>query len=499
MKYKYIISPNKPRKKIKYIIANRSSSASKPNENQLAKNLKSISSISSISLELIDDNNIKPSKKPKYKIIINPCINKDIKPNINNKTIKNNENSKQISLTRRMGKQPQINDRHILDLKTKYFKPFEKNLLIAELLDKLVIYIECEMIDCTYDPLKKSHMFRSLSLKKASRAIRNYPYQINTVSDAIQVHGVGEGTLKRVAEILRTGTLIELKMDVSESSKAITELCTISGIGHVFAKKIVNKYLSTKPKDQKIVDYILEIYRNTPMEIESISGFSHNMSIGFRYYEDLLERMSRDKIKGFIKMLKELIQDINPNFVVKCCGSYRRKKQTIGDIDILVMDPANKDWIDIVMRKDGYFAKIIGKLRKLNIVVDVISYGSSKFMGICMVDGKARHIDILYVPRDSYVYGLCYFTGSDMLNRLVRAISIRRGYCLNNWGMYQIKDGTRRRKFGEYADKTVNNIIRLKDPHAPEKYLTGYKIPVASEKEIFDILGLKYLDPIDRE
>jgi len=485
MKYKYIINPNKPPNKIKYIIKINNA------ENQIES--------FPINNDSISTNEY--TKKPKYRIILNPSINNNnnSKPNSDNSNTIINNKSNQISLTKRMGKQSQINDKYILDLKKKYFKPFEKNLLIAETLDKLVVYIECEMLDCTYEPLKKSHMFRSLSLKKASRAIRNYPYQINTVSDAIQVHGVGDGTLKRIAEILKTGTLIELKMDVSESSKAITELCTVSGIGHVFAKKLVNKYLSTKPNDQKIVNYILDIYHNTPMEIESIPGFSHNMSIGFRYYEDLLERMSRDQIKGFIKMLKNIIQEINPNFVVKCCGSYRRKKQTIGDIDILVMDPANKDWIDIIMRKDGYFPKIIGKLRQLNIIVDIISYGSSKFMGICMVNGKARHIDILYVPKDSYIYALFYFTGSDMLNRLVRAISIRRGYCVNNWGMYQIKDGTRHRKFGDYIDKTVNNIIRLKDPHAPEKYLTGYKIPVASEKEIFDILGLKYLDPIDRE
>ena len=84
-------------------------------------------------------------------------------------------------------------------------------------------------------------------------------------------------------------------------------------------------------------------------------------------------------------------------------------------------------------------------------------------MGFCKSD-KVRRIDIRYVPYKSYYSALLYFTGSGEFNRNMRTVAISLGYKLNEYGLYK----------------------------------NGKKIKVKSEKDIFNELGMEYVDPSKR-
>jgi DNA polymerase/3'-5' exonuclease PolX len=86
-------------------------------------------------------------------------------------------------------------------------------------------------------------------------------------------------------------------------------------------------------------------------------------------------------------------------------------------------------------------------------------------MGICKyLNNPIRKIDIRIVIPESFFTALLYFTGSYEFNERMRGIAKRQGYKLNEYGLYK------------------NNK----------------QIHIYSEKDVFDILGMKYLDPINR-
>ena len=99
-------------------------------------------------------------------------------------------------------------------------------------------------------------------------------------------------------------------------------------------------------------------------------------------------------------------------------------------------------------------------------MIGQLALGSSKYMGICRLEKgyNARRIDILIVASESWPYATLYFTGSKQLNIIMRTKALQRGYTMNEHNMI----GTG----GEYHAKT--------------------------EKDIFDFLGMEYLEPHQR-
>ena len=169
--------------------------------------------------------------------------------------------------------------------------------------------------------------------------------------------------------------------------------------------------------------------------------------------------------------MKSISKDLN----VIVCGSYRRKKITSNDIDVLLTH--NK--INTDNQKDkskiNYLLEFVNKLKENKILKDDLTDGEikTKYMGFSKLNRKpVRRIDIRFVPKRSYYPALLYFTGSYQLNQDMRQIAKSQGYKLNEYGLYKIieKDG-----------KTVEKFIKVK-----------------SEKDIFDKLDMDYVNPEER-
>jgi DNA polymerase/3'-5' exonuclease PolX len=120
----------------------------------------------------------------------------------------------------------------------------------------------------------------------------------------------------------------------------------------------------------------------------------------------------------------------------------------------------------------------------------------TRFQGLIRTaHNHIRRVDLLWVPYESYWAALFYFTGSDIFNRITRAIALRKGYSLTNWGLYPFTEKvTRRRR----ENIVVNDLTLLDDPHAPSKYVTGKKLDIRSEAEIFETLDIAYVPPEKR-
>ena len=127
---------------------------------------------------------------------------------------------------------------------------------------------------------------------------------------------------------------------------------------------------------------------------------------------------------------------------------------------------------------------LVHQLFSIGFLIETIAFNLTKFMGIFRYRNQklARRIDIIWVSQDSYICSLLYFTGSDIFNRIFRTVALKSGFSLNNYGLYPILE-----KNPDKHESNIVNPIKLKDYKAPKKYLTGSKIPVKSEKEVFHI------------
>jgi DNA polymerase/3'-5' exonuclease PolX len=212
------------------------------------------------------------------------------------------------------------------------------------------------------------------------------------------------------------------------------ELSNVVGIGPVKAKELYKQGIHTVEELKK---------EHTKGNIK----LNDTQILGLKYYEDLKERIPRSEITKFKNVLKKLKMKVEFDIV----GSYRRKKKDSGDIDVLFKGDINlKDLVNILKEKD--------------ILIDDISMGKLKYMGFGKINKYARRIDFLLIPEEEYYTALVYFTGSAEFNTNMRQIAKDKGYKLNEHGLYKGKE----------------------------------RISINSEKELFDILGMEYIEPEKR-
>ena len=275
-------------------------------------------------------------------------------------------------------------------------------------------------------------------IKAYTYAINNiYTETITSINDIDKINGLGVGILMKIYEYFLTGKIsyIENNINTDKIYSFKQELLNIYGIGPINAKKIIEKGILN----------IEQLKKNT-------NFLNDKQKIGLKYYDDLKIRIPLDEFNKHINILKKDLDEYK--LIYDFVGSYRRGKNDMGDIDLLIMDDINN-----IFNLKKYISKLIDK----NYIVDVLASGKNKFMGIVKFKGQpARRLDILIAPQDEYYYSLLYFTGSNIFN-----IGLR-----------------------NYVKKIFNLSL---SEHGFNK-----KVPINSEEDIFKYLKLKYVKPIDR-
>jgi DNA polymerase/3'-5' exonuclease PolX len=151
-----------------------------------------------------------------------------------------------------------------------------------------------------------------------------------------------------------------------------------------------------------------------------------------------------------------------PRFVI--AGSYIRKKPFSRDVDIVMMcnDPDNRI---------ATFDRFIRTLQSSNkvSVLTVFASGNSRVSVMFKYNASTRpyivKADVFLTTKDEWIFAMLYAIGSGDFNIRMRAVAKRKGYRLNQTGIY--KDGVR-----------VDNLTK--------------------EQQIFDLLGIEYLTPEQR-
>lgn len=314
-----------------------------------------------------------------------------------------------------------------------------KNQEIALLLNKISALLE----------LKGENRFKVIAYAEAARRIENLPIPIENLSREgrlNEIPGVGQSIAEKIKEYLETGKSSYLEELTKEVPEELIELEEVPGVGPKVAL-LLYKELGVKTLDdlEKAISEhrVRNLPRLGPKSEENIK----------RGLETIRRRTSRIPLGLALPVAEELLRYLEEfPFIqrVDACGSLRRMKETIGDLDILVSSNEEE--------------KVMSAFTKWSEVQEVLALGSTKSS---ILTKSALQIDLRVVKPESYGAALQYFTGSQAHNIKLREIAIRKGLKLNEYGVFRIED---------------------------EKKIAG-----ATEDEVYAALGLPWIPPELRE
>lgn len=177
---------------------------------------------------------------------------------------------------------------------------------------------------------------------------------------------------------------------------------------------------------------------------------THAQKLGLLYYDDLNSRIPRQEVEDISKIIETYMRDIDKQIIFNVAGSYRRGSKDSGDIDIIVSSK-RADIID----------KIRHNISHNSIYIDTLGAGKSRLTILVKIYDLVRHVDILLIDLDNYYAALVYFTGSAEFNIAMRAHAKKMDMLLNQNGLLK----------------------------------NGRNIPITSERHLFELLKLKYVEP----
>ena len=254
--------------------------------------------------------------------------------------------------------------------------------------------------------------FKSSAYNKAIESMKSMNDNDLTPETLIKVKGIGKSILEKIQTIIHTGTLEQYE-NIKDFKDPKEIFMDIHGIGNVKAKELVSrgfKNIDELNKSENINEYLNDVQLK-----------------GLKWYDDMQHRIPYDEITEHETYLKKVLYNIDPLAELTIAGSYRRKKSTSGDIDMLINTPNVKN--------NSIYKKFIDELFKQEYLLEELSNGQKKFMGICKLGEIGRRIDIMYTKSQEYSFAILYFTGSMEFNVKMRGELLEKELSLNEYGI----------------------------------------------------------------
>jgi len=342
-----------------------------------------------------------------------------------------------------------------------------QNQEIANIFYQIAIYLEMDNIPFKPQAYEKA----GLSLEGLIEDLQDI-FQREGEEGLKKIPGVGENIAKKIIEYLKTGKIKEYEKYYRKMPVNIGELIQVEGIGPKMISalyknlKITNLEDLEKAAQQGKLRKLPNFGEKTEKNILESIAFLKRSRGRFLLSEALF--LAEDIIRQ-LKKIKEIDK-------ISVAGSLRRMKETIGDIDLLATIRKGT--------KNGA-KKVMDAFVNLDGIIKVWDYGLTK--SSVRFDKK---IDADLRVVDDYEFGsaLQYFTGSKDHNIKTRKLAIEKNLKLNEYGLFKkIKNQKSKIKITNQKSK----IIKVK---------TEWKrIAGVSEEEIYQTIGLPYIEPELRE
>jgi DNA polymerase (family 10) len=307
--------------------------------------------------------------------------------------------------------------------------------------------------------------WQSNAYQDASEALENKSPEV--LEDPRSVDGIGDSVGQVIDEFLEDGESQKLNY-MTDKFPDVRELTRVEGLGVKTARRIYdNLEITTLDELEEacekglLADHVPRVGSTTEEnfleEIEEVRIGAQDrkpLEEVRSYWEGLETRLGRLQDEKFADL-----KGIDPIGRVTPAGSFRREKETVGDLDVLIeADPEDAEAI---------FKFIEG----WRVCDKVLRMGTEKMS--FRVD--ALQIDLLIVPTEMYGASLQYFTGDYRHNTALRDYAKNQGFTISEHGMFEY--------LGEDEDGSL---------------IKGERVAGETEEEIYKKLGLPCPDPTER-
>ncbi|MDN3509959.1 MAG: DNA polymerase/3'-5' exonuclease PolX [Candidatus Jettenia sp.] len=331
-----------------------------------------------------------------------------------------------------------------------------KNHEIAALFERIANVLE----------LKGENAFRINSYRKAARILGDITEDIEVLAregKLKDIPGIGESMAEKIMEYIHTGKMSKYDEVMKEISEETITLMQIPGLG---------------PKTVAMLNKKLGIVSLSDLEkalqegkLKGLFGIGdkkiQNIMRGIELFKTSQQRipigMAYPVVKGIIEVLKHHSQTKD----IQSAGSLRRMKETVGDIDILATGTRGEDIVKSFVTMRG--------------VTQILAAGDTK--GSVRVE-EGVQVDLRVVREDEFGSALQYFTGSKEHNVRLREIAKKKGYKINEYGIF--KDNKR---IGGSREEEIYKALGM-DWIPPELRENKGEIEAAQEGKLPNLIKL---------
>jgi DNA polymerase (family 10) len=288
------------------------------------------------------------------------------------------------------------------------------------------------------------NQFRVRAYRRAARVVEGLPKAAGALlksgCDLAELPGIGKDLAGKIADIIKTGHFGLLDQLKKKLPGELGDMAALPGLG---PKRIRLLYDRLKVRTLNDLRQAIKAGR-----LGELRGFGPVMEKKLLAALEKPQPAKRFKLAVAEAEAEALVGFLRGSGRVVVAGSYRRCRDTVGDLDVLVT------------AKHG--AAVGNKLVQYENVAEVVAHGSTR---TTVMLRSGLQVDLRAVPEESYGAALLYFTGSKAHNIALRGLANEHGWKLNEYGLFS---GKRR-------------------------------IAGATEENVYEKLGLPFIEPELRE
>lgn len=285
------------------------------------------------------------------------------------------------------------------------------NLDMARIFDEIADILE----------LKAENPFKIRAYRRAARTIETLAQDLKViaerggVSELKKIPGVGEGIAKKILEIAKTGDCKTHRALKEEVPAGLLELLAIPRVGPKTIAKVHDEIgiSSIEQLEEAAKSHKLERLPGFGVKVEE------NILKGIEQYRRYKGRKLLSEALPRAESIVHELKKLDAVERITIAGSLRRWRETIGDIDILVVSRRPKEVMDAFTHLDG--------------IEDIMAKGDTKSSIVL----KGIDVDLRVVDAVSFGAAAHYFTGSKHHNIRIRELGVRKGLKINEYGVFR--------------------------------------------------------------
>jgi DNA polymerase (family 10) len=318
-----------------------------------------------------------------------------------------------------------------------------------------------------------ANRFRIRAYRRAAQSINTLPHAVASMveegADLTDLPGIGKDIAGKIQELVGTGSLAQLEELKQETAPELATLLDVSGLG---AKRVQTLHETLGISSLQELQQAARDGR-----VREIPGFGAKTE---RNLLDAIERLQRQnggeqryKLSEADQLVRPLLDFLHAGgniAALDVAGSYRRRQETIGDLDLLVISDAG--------------AEVIRRFVQYENVGQVVSQGETR---ASVVLGSGLQVDLRVVAPQSYGAALLYFTGSKAHNIALRNRALERDLKISEYGVFRGEE--------QIAGTTEAEVYATLDlPYiAPELRENRGEIDAAAQGSLPDLVRLEDL------